>query len=128
MEIERYENKLLDRIELTFTLRHHGKSTPSRKQILHAILDHEKVKNPDLVIIKNCNTRFGQALTSGLAYIYQSEEAMKVEPNYIHKRHESLRESEPEPEVEEPTESQDAAEEEVEQSIEETSEEDGGDE
>ena len=59
MEIERYENKLLDRIELSFTLRHHGKSTPSRKQILHAILSHEKVKNPDLVIIKNCNTRFG---------------------------------------------------------------------
>jgi ribosomal protein S24E len=96
MDIERYENKLLDRIELTFTLRHKGKSTPSRKEILHAILRHENVKNPELVIIKNCSTRFGQAMTTGLAYIYDSEEAMKVEPSYIFKRHENLREAEPE--------------------------------
>lgn len=100
MEIERYENKLLDRVELTFTLRHQGKSTPSKKEIMDAILSREKVSNPDLVIIKNCKTRFGQALTTGLAYIYETEEAMKVEPSYIHKRHEAFRASEPEPEAE----------------------------
>jgi len=100
MEIERYENKLLDRVELNFTVRHQGKSTPSRKDIMDAILSQEKVSNPDLVIIKNCNTRFGQALTTGVAYIYDSEEAMKVEPSYIHKRHEVFRASEPEPEAE----------------------------
>lgn len=100
MEIERYENKLLDRVELNFTLRHQGKSTPSKKEIMDAILSQEKVSNPDLVIIKNCKTRFGQALTTGLAYIYETEEAMKVEPSYIHKRHEVFRASEPEPEAE----------------------------
>jgi len=99
MEIERYENKLLDRVELNFSLRHQGKSTPSRKDIMDAILSQEKVSNPDLVIIKNCNTRFGQALTTGVAYIYDSEEAMKVEPSYVHKRHEVFRTPEPEPEA-----------------------------
>lgn len=100
MEIERYENKLLDRVELNFSLRHQGKSTPSRKDIMDAILSQEKVSNPDLVIIKNCKTRFGQALTTGVAYIYDSEEAMKVEPSYVHKRHEAFRAPEPEPEAE----------------------------
>jgi hypothetical protein len=32
-------------------------------------------------------------LTTGLAYIYGSAEAMAVEPGYIHKRHEPFRSS-----------------------------------
>ena len=47
--------------------------------------------NRDLIVIKDCETRFGQPLTTGTAYIYASQEAMAVEPGYIHKRHENLR-------------------------------------
>jgi ribosomal protein S24E len=32
-------------------------------------------------------------LTTGTAFIYGDEDSMKVEPDYIHKRHESLRSS-----------------------------------
>jgi ribosomal protein S24E len=47
--------------------------------------------NRDLIVIKDCETRFGQPLTTGTAYIYSSQEAMAVEPSYIFKRHEELR-------------------------------------
>ena len=46
--------------------------------------------SPDLVIVKDCNTRFGMAMTTGRAYVYANAEAMAVEPAYIHKRHEDL--------------------------------------
>jgi ribosomal protein S24E len=42
------------------------------------------------VVVKNCNTRFGMAMTTGRAYVYASEEALSVEPAYIHKRHGAL--------------------------------------
>jgi ribosomal protein S24E len=32
------------------------------------------------------STRFGQALTTGVALIYANEEAMSVEPPYVHQR------------------------------------------
>ena len=43
-----------------------------------------------MVIVKDCNTRFGMAMTTGRAYVYANAEAMSVEPAYIHKRHEDL--------------------------------------
>ena len=53
----------------------------------------EPGSNSDLIVVKDCNTRFGQPLTTGTAYIYNSPEAMAVEPGYIAKRHEELRSS-----------------------------------
>ena len=55
----------------------------------------EPGSNPELIVVKDCNTRFGQPLTTGLAFIYSTEDAMKVEPEYIFKRHESLRTAKP---------------------------------
>ena len=100
MNTEIFENDLLERTEINFSYKHQGKSTPSRKELLDLIISSQNVKNSELVVIKNCNTRFGQALTTGIAYIYNSKEAMKVEPEYIHKKHESLRDSVPEAEPE----------------------------
>jgi len=48
-----------------------------------------------LIVVKDCVTRFGQPLTTGLAYIYGSADAMSVEPGYIHKRHEPFRSAKP---------------------------------
>ena len=90
---ERIENKLLSRIEISFSWKHEGKTTPSRKDIMNLVRTLEPGSNPEWIVVKNCETRFGQPLTTGMAYIYSSLEAMAVEPNYIHKRHEQFRTS-----------------------------------
>ena len=88
--VERMENKLLNRVEIKFSWRHSGKATPSRREVMDLVKTLEPKSNPEYIIIKDCNTRFGQPLTTGLAYIYGDEDSMKVEPKYIHKRHEDF--------------------------------------
>ena len=95
--VERMENKLLNRVEIKFSWRHSGKATPSRREVMDLVKTLEPKSNPEYIIIKDCNTRFGQPLTTGLAYIYGDEDSMKVEPKYIHKRHEELRAASAEP-------------------------------
>lgn len=94
MEIkERKENKILNRVEISFSWKHDKKSTPSRKEVIALVQTLEPGSNSDLIVVKDCNTRFGQPLTTGTAYIYNSPEAMAVEPGYIAKRQEELRSS-----------------------------------
>jgi len=94
MEIkERKENKILNRVEISFSWKHDKKSTPSRKEVIALVQTLEPGSNSELIVVKDCNTRFGQPLTTGTAYIYNSPEAMAVEPGYIHKRHDELRSS-----------------------------------
>ena len=88
-----WKNKLLNRVEIKFSWRHSGKATPISREVMDLVKTLEPKSNPEYIIIKDCNTRFGQPLTTGLAYIYENEESMKVEPKYIHKRHENLRAS-----------------------------------
>ena len=110
-KVNRKENKLLNRVEIAFKWKHDGKATPSRKEVMDLVKTLEPGSNPDLIVIKDCNTRFGQPLTTGMAYVYGDEDSMKVEPEYIHKRHESLRSSsakEEEPAVEAPVEEEPA--------------------
>ena len=90
---ERKENKILNRVEISFSWKHDKKSTPSRKEIMDLVQNLEPGANRDLIVVKDCSTRFGQPLTTGTAYIYDSAEAMAVEPGFIHKRHEDLRTS-----------------------------------
>jgi ribosomal protein S24E len=87
----RKENKLLNRVEIGFQWKHDGKSTPSRKEVMDLVATLEPGSKTDLIVVKDCKTRFGQPLTTGMAFIYGDEESMKVEPEYIHKRHESFR-------------------------------------
>ncbi len=114
----RKENKLLNRVEIGFQWRHEGKSTPSRKEVMDLVATLEPGSKTDLIVVKDCKTRFGQPLTTGMAYIYGDEESMKVEPEYIHKRHESFRSTSAK--AEEPEVSTDSAE------PEESNDEDGG--
>ena len=109
--VERMENKLLNRVEIKFSWRHSGKATPSRREVMELVKTLEPKSNPEYIVIKNCNTRFGQPLTTGLAYIYEDKESMKVEPEYIHKRHQALRAAKEEPAAEEPSAEEPAAEE-----------------
>lgn len=88
---DRFENKLLKRVELRFKVNHPNATTPSRAKLMEMVKQMEPGATKDLIIIKDVSTRFGQPLTTGLAFIYEHEEALSIEPTYIQKRHASLR-------------------------------------
>tara|TARA_B100001113_G_scaffold149718_1_gene122830 strand:+ start:4915 stop:5214 length:300 start_codon:yes stop_codon:yes gene_type:complete len=92
--IERKENTLLGRVEITFTLNHSSAPTPSLSKMIEMVMKLEPGSKKDLIYIKNVNTRFGMARTNGLALIYESEEYANLEPEYIKLRHEIPEESE----------------------------------
>jgi len=87
-------------VEIEFRWKHPKQSTPSRQEVIEKVRGLEPGANPDLVIVKDCNTRFGMAMTTGRAYVYDTAEAMSVEPAYIHKRHEELHSGSAEPAAE----------------------------
>ena len=84
--IERRENKLLDRVEIDFQINHIGKPTPTRPSVAKSLASLEPGSTTNLIVVKELNTRFGQALTTGVGLVYANEEAMSVEPTYVHKR------------------------------------------
>tara|TARA_B100000686_G_scaffold307098_1_gene347083 strand:+ start:276 stop:635 length:360 start_codon:yes stop_codon:yes gene_type:complete len=93
--IERKENPVLDRVELTFQWNHSGESTPSLSEMVDAAAKAEPGADKKLVYVKNVNTRFGMSRTSGLALIYGAAESASIEPDYVIERHNSLNETEP---------------------------------
>ena len=112
--IERKENPLLDRVELTFQWDHPNEPTPSLSQMVEAAAKSEPGADKKLVYVKNVGTRFGMSRTSGMALIYGSDESASIEPDYISERHKKLNDppkkeaekavEEPKKESEEPTE------------------------
>jgi len=88
--IERKENPVLDRVELTFQWNHSGEATPSLSQMVDAAAKAEPGADKKLVFVKNVNTRFGMSRTSGMALIYGAAEAASIEPDYVIERHKSL--------------------------------------
>ncbi|MBF54723.1 MAG: hypothetical protein CMA99_01015 [Euryarchaeota archaeon] len=89
--VSRTENKLLNRVEIDFKWNHKSSKTPSKKEVMDLVKTLEPGSNPDFIVVKNCKTRYGQALTTGQALIYETAAAMKVEPEYIHERHKGFR-------------------------------------
>ncbi len=103
MEVtERKENPLLQRVEIRFRWHHVGTSTPSRAQMLAAVAAAEPGSSAENIIVKDVSTRFGQPLTTGLAFVYESADALANEPTYILSRQKSAlgkpEKSEPKPE------------------------------
>ena len=92
--IERKENPVLDRVELTFQWNHSGEATPSLSQMVDAAAKAEPGADKKLVFVKNVNTRFGMSRTSGMALIYGAAESASIEPDYVIERHKSLNENE----------------------------------
>ena len=88
--IERKENPLLKRVELRFRWNHDKTSTPTLADMVNAAAKAEPGSKKELTFVKNVNTRFGQPLTTGLAVIYQDENAATVGPEYVHTRHQKL--------------------------------------
>ena len=94
---DRKENPLLDRVEIEFVITHDGDPTPSRAAIIAAVAQSEPGADREMIVVKGVNTRFGQSLTNGKAYIYGSKESMTVEAKYIHARHSSGEKEEAKP-------------------------------
>lgn len=89
--IDRKENPLLNRVELKFRISHKGSATPTRVDMLNQITAIEPGADRDLVVLKNIDTRYGIATTTGMGLVYADKVSMKVEPDYIHKRFAGLR-------------------------------------
>ena len=106
--IERKENPVLDRVELTFQWNHSGEATPSLSQMVDAAAKAEPGADKKLVFVKNVNTRFGMSRTSGMALIYGAAAAASIAPDYVIERHKSLNENESKQEKAEETEIDDS--------------------
>ena len=108
MEItNRKENPILNRVEIAWQWRHVGEATPTRTEIIDAVVKIEPGATKDCVLVKSVNTRFGQPLTTGNAFVYGDRADLEKEPKYILARHDGKKESAPaakEPAAESPAE------------------------
>jgi len=85
--IDKKENQLLSRVEIRFQLRHEGSPTPDRSDLRSKVASLVPGTSASNVVVKEVQTRFGQPLTTGLAFIYESDDAMQIEPRYVLERH-----------------------------------------
>ena len=81
--IERKENALLKREEITFKIEHLGEQTPSRETViakLAAIVNAEKERT----VLKEIRSQFGLHESLGFANLYvNGEQAILIEPKHI---------------------------------------------
>ena len=91
--IERKENPLLYRVEITFRWEHSKAATPTLSEMVVAAAKAEPGSKKELTFVKEVNTRFGRSQTTGIALIYGDAEAATLEPEYVHTRHEALHSS-----------------------------------
>ena len=109
--IDRKENPILNRVEISWQWRHVGAATPTRSQIVEAVLKMEPGATKDRVLVKSVSTRFGQPLTTGNAFVYGDRADLEKEPKYILARHDVSSESVDEaPQAEAPSEESDDSE------------------
>ena len=88
MEItNRKENLILNRVEISWQWRHVGAATPTRNEIIDAVVKMEPGATKDCVLVKSVSTRFGQPLTTGNAFVYGDRADLEKEPKYILARH-----------------------------------------
>ena len=83
--LEETENDLLNRKEVKFEIVHEESHTPSRDTVrakLAAIMNADA----DKTIIKKISGEFGRNHSIGYANVYNSEEAVSIEPKYVLKR------------------------------------------
>ena len=67
--IERKENPLLGRVELTFEWNHDNLPTPTLSEMITAAAKAEPGSKKELVFVKNVNTRYGMPFTLSLIHI-----------------------------------------------------------
>lgn len=81
--VEKKENELLERLEVTFKASHADEGTPQRDAVrekLSALLKAPK----DSIVVDAMTSEFGRMMTVGYAKVYKSkDEALKYEREHI---------------------------------------------
>ncbi len=126
----RIDNDILERVELHFTVEHPKAPTPSLREMIEMVNRMEPGSVKSQTYIMEVTSRFGRSSTTGVAHVYQNEEAAEATvPTFVKERHVRRgAHSEPEPEVEEADEEEPDAEETVEEPDEENSDDSEADE
>ncbi len=85
---QRIENPILQRVELHFTMDHPAKPTPSLKEMIDFITKMEPGAKKECTFILDVTSRFGRSMTTGVAHVYENDEAASTTvPNYVVDRH-----------------------------------------
>ena len=84
--IEKKENKLLERTEITTNIDHVGQSVPKRDDLLSklaALLNKER----DQVVLIKLEAKYGEGKSLALVHVYETaERAIAVEKEFLLKR------------------------------------------
>ena len=85
---QRIENPILQRVELHFTMDHPANPTPSLKEMIDFITKMEPGAKKECTFILDVTSRFGRSMTTGVAHVYENDEAASTTvPNYVKDRH-----------------------------------------
>lgn len=105
----RIDNDILERVELHFTVEHPKAPTPSLREMIEMVNRMEPGSVKSQTYIMEVTSRFGRSSTTGVAHVYQNEEAAEATvPTFVKERHVRRgAHSEPEPEAEEAVEESD---------------------
>ncbi len=80
---EKKKNPLQERTEVRFSVDHSGAPTPTRKEVVSALVKEMGVKS-DQVVLHNMESLFGRGISKGYAKVYDSKEsALKFEREYL---------------------------------------------
>jgi len=81
--VSKTENKLMDRVEVTFKATHTGESTPARDAVRTSLAGALNVQK-ERVVVSEMHSEYGLGSTDGAAKVYSSaESASKHERNYM---------------------------------------------
>lgn len=90
--LEKKDNPLLERTEVTFQVSHAGEKTPQRQAVRDKIAAATGAKT-DAVVVTRMRSRFGQPVTLGSAKVYKSADAARnTERPYLLKRNALIKE------------------------------------
>lgn len=81
--LEKKQNPLLDRMELSLSVYHPTLGTPNKKEISR-ILSEQMNTSIENIVIRNCYTRFGTHISTAQAKIYNKKSSLeKIEHKFI---------------------------------------------
>ena len=84
----RIDNDILERVELHFTVEHPKAPTPSLSELITMVNRMEPGSIKSQTYIMEVTSRFGRSSTTGVAHVYQNEEAaIATVPSYVKDRH-----------------------------------------
>jgi len=84
----RIDNNILERVELHFTVEHPKGPTPSLCELVEMVNRMEPGSIKSQTYIMEVTSRFGRSTTTGVAHVYQNEEAATATvPSFVKDRH-----------------------------------------